>query len=185
MKLVNKKTIGLMLLAVASACILTACKKDADPVYVHVGPNWKALHQMDTSKASIPVKVKIKKNYSEGEQMQLQVNAEGSGKLWIMQVDPNDKVSMLLPNPIMTDNSIDPDKAILLPPANADWHIAAEKPYGESLFVFVVTSSQQSLEQVLAQAGAGKFKESLQLIQQSPKWGIAKHVVIVKAADKK
>jgi len=98
-----KKTL-LSIAALLAGLMLSGCQ---DKEYVHVGPNWDTIHKLQSSEKSFKVDVSgVKSNYSLGDKLAFEVDSEKSGKLWIVQVDPNDNVTLIMPNQLQSDNTI-------------------------------------------------------------------------------
>jgi hypothetical protein len=155
---------------------LAACGENE---YVHVGENWDALNQLNSEKAGFDVIVKLKKSFMVGDEMQLSVTSPKDGKLWVIYVDPNDKVNMMFPNDFAQDNTIKAKKPIALP-TSADWAIEAFEPKGHSLIAFIVTTGDTNLNDVFSQAESEGVSKALRLVRSQGDWAMEKHVVEVK-----
>lgn len=173
MKLLKRIAFGLVLLAG-----LVGCNEKAS--YVKVGPNWDALYQLDDTKSSFAIKVKLKKNYQLGDNMQLSVTSPQAGKLWVVYVDPNDKVSLLYPNPVIKSNLIGANQALTIP-ADETWSVEAVEPIGHSLIAFIVTTGDGDLDEVFQQSESKGISKALRFVAETPAWAMEKHVVEVKA----
>ncbi len=106
--------------AVISATLLSGCN---DTEYLHVGPNWDALWNLEQQAGSVKVTARAGSSYALGEHMDFKVRSNRDGYLWVVQVDPNDEVSQLFPNDAMTDNAINANQELMLPPVTANWAI--------------------------------------------------------------
>lgn len=166
-----KKVAALIILPI----VLVGC---GEKEYVHVGPNWDALHELSNEKAGFDVKVKLKKSFMVGDEMKLSVTSPKDGKLWIVYVDPNDKVNVMFPNEFATDNSIKAKKALSLP-TSSDWAIEAFEPKGHSLVAFIVTTGNTNLSDVFAQADTKGVSKALRLVRTQGEWAMEKHIVKV------
>ena len=172
------KKISMSLFVCVGLISLVACN-DKDS-YVHVGPNWDALYKLDEKKADFDIKIKLKKSYLLGDNMKLSVTSPKEGKLWIVYVDPNDKVSVMFPNKMAKDNSITANKALNIP-SDDSWAIEAVEPLGHSLIAFIVTTGDGELTDVFKQSETKGISKALRLVEATPAWAMEKHVVEVKA----
>ena len=148
--------------------------------YVHVGPNWEALSKMDEEKASFDINVKVRKKYMLGDEINLTVTSPKDGKLWIVYVDPDDKVNLMYPNTINTNNDIQANKTLAIP-GTADYVIEAVEPTGKSMIAFIVTTGDGELADVFSQAEGDGITKALQLVRADAGWAMSKHVVDVTA----
>lgn len=172
------KKIAVSLFVCFGLTSLVACN-DKDS-YVHVGANWDALYKLDEKKADFDIKIKLKKSYSLGDNMELSVTSPKTGKLWIVYVDPNDKVSVMFPNEMAKNNSITANKSLSIP-SDDSWAIEAVEPIGQSLIAFIVTTGDGELADVFKQAETKGISKALRLVEATPAWAMEKHVVEVKA----
>jgi len=143
-------TSGVMLLT----ALLTGCQ---EPTYVHVGPNWDNLQKLQPDTSSFPVKVRADSHYKVGEPMRFSVYSERPGQLWIVQVDPEDQVSVLFPNKGQSDSSIPGGVWVSVPPERASWTLDADKPLGASMLAFIVATGDVDVANILErnQPGGG------------------------------
>ncbi len=144
--------------------------------YIHVGPNWNAVYTINEPDNKVDISVKSKEKLKVGEQMTFSVKAQKGGRLWVLQVDPDDNVTTLFPNKLDKNNAIKANQAFTLPPDGANWSIAASKPTGKSVVAFIVTTGDADLSDAMA---SKNMKKSLQIVEQAPAWGIAKVVIDV------
>ena len=158
--------------------LLTACKDDVKE-YVHVGPNWAALHAIKSSEKTFAVDVNVAGSAVLGEKLALKVKSEKAGKLWILQVDPNDQVSLMFPNAISKDNTIAAGSWKQVPAKEANWSIEAMKPVGPSVIVFIVTSPNTDLSAVF-NGQANEMDKALRIVEDAAAWGLAKQVIDIK-----
>ena len=109
MKTIHGILYSLMLLALfgLSGCATT---------YVHVGPNWDTIHNLEASEIPIKVKVYGTSSAKLGDTLKFTVTSEKSGRLWVVQVDPNDELLQLFPNNVSGTNWIDGGKSLTVPP---------------------------------------------------------------------
>lgn len=172
MKLFKSITVGLLIVFG-----LVACNEKNN--YINVGPNWDALYKLDEKKSSFDIRVKLKKNYLLGDNMKLSVTSPKTGKLWVVYVDPNDKVSLMYPNPMAPDNTIKANKALSIP-ADDSWSVEAVEPLGHSLIAFIVTTGNGDLMDVFKESESKGISKAIRLVEATPAWSMEKHVVEVK-----
>lgn len=172
-----KKIIALLLI---SSFIIAGCEDEK--IYIHVGPNWDMVHKLEASKDSFNVSLSgVKSNYKLGENLKLEVKSEKAGKLWIVQVDSNDEVTLLMPNQLQMDNAISANVPFNFPPAQADWSASAGEPVGESVLAFIVTTSGVDLNQVFsAKSNNNIMQKTFYIIEDEPAWGLQTKVINVK-----
>lgn len=154
--------------------VVTACDKTE---YVHVGPNWDALNKVKLSKNSFGVKAKLKEKYTVGDKLQFTVTSKKDGLLWIAKVDPDDKLEMLYPNAAVKDNKIKANRPLNIPSKDAKWSYQADKPVGKSVVVFIVTTGNTKIGEILNDKK--DMSKALQLVDESTQWGLDKHVIDV------
>ena len=66
--------------------------------YIHVGPNWAAIHKLKPSEKTFRVKVRGDDAFKLGETLDFKVKSKKSGQLWVVQVDPADEMTLMVPN---------------------------------------------------------------------------------------
>ena len=74
--------------------------------YIHVGPNWAAVNELPPSQKTFRVKVYGKERYQMGDEISFSVKSKKDGRLWVVQVDSTDNMTLLFPNPGAGDNRI-------------------------------------------------------------------------------
>lgn len=173
-----KKQMLKLILGITVLFFTASCNdgNDASKIeYVHVGPNWEAVHNLPASTKSFKVTVKAKPTVKEGSAFKFQVQSEKKGRLWIVQVDSKDQVTLLFPNEADKNNTIEKDSWVSIPSDNTDYQIVAGKPYGKSTIAVVVTIGNTDLSDVL---GAKKsLSKALVLLEKEPAWGLC-HIVV-------
>lgn len=151
--------------------------------YVPVGPNWVEMQSLEPGSRSFPVEVRGKDEYRTGETIHYSVRSSRAGRLWLVQVDASDEVSLLYPNRYEEKTSIIADTWVEIPPQGAGWSFKADEPIGLSLVTFIVTPGDANLTEFLeAHPGQGEMSISPQAISRVAAengWGIAKHVLKV------
>ena len=145
--------------------------------YVHVGPNWDALHKLDNDAGNFEVSAKAGSSYEVGDALKLSARSEKEGRLWVVQVDSTDAVSLLYPNQLHPDNHIEADETVSIPPEGVDWTLEADEPLGESVVAFIVTTGGMSLQDALGCERS--MLKALVLVGPDADWGIAKKVIEV------
>lgn len=146
------------------------------PTYVHVGPQWKAIQELAPPENSFRVKARGDKSARLGEEMSFSVTSEKPGRLWVVQVDPRDRRTVVFPNSNQRNNAIRAGERFYLPPKNGDWLIEATEPAGESILAFVVTTGDAELSDVLALESLGTGK-SLRIARRPSGWSVDKLIV--------
>jgi len=169
------KTIRLTALVLGFMLLLYGSLAAGDR-YVHIGPNWDALHKLEAPEDGFKVRIKAKTSLEIGDKMTFKATAEKDGRLWIVQVDPDDNPSLIFPNEKMPDNKIKAFTTITVPPEDAAWSIAASEPSGKSIVGAIVTTGDLDLRDVFE----GKdMDKALRIVEDEPTWGLAKVVVDV------
>lgn len=164
----------------ATALSLTACNPTR---YVHVGPNWQAVQNLKSSDNAFDVSVITdKQDYLIGEKLNIEVNSAQSGRVWIVQVDPVDRVTLMMPNQLMGDNTIRANETYHFPPKHAGWSANASAPTGASVIAVIVTTGNTDLRDVFAQSGSVKavMNKAFSVVQHDPAYSISTHVFNVK-----
>ena len=158
----------LMILGLA----LTGC---ATNTYVSVGPKWDALHNLETPENTFDVSVKGDGKAAVGEELAFKVKSEKQGRLWVVQVDPDDHRTVLFPNDMASDNRIPAGETVYIPPKGAGWTIEATEPAGRSVIAFIVTTGDLDLYDVMGPGG--NTEKSLRLARKPDGWALDKLVV--------
>ncbi len=156
--------------------VLTGCKEKE---YIHVGPNWNALNKLESSENQFEVTGKVADSVKLGDSLQFDVTSERAGRLWVVQVDSNDAVNVLIPNDVYTNNTITANETLTLPPSDASWEMYADEPKGSSIIAFIVTTGNTDIRDVLG-GGGDSMDKALRITRVAESWGIDKHVVDVK-----
>ena len=164
---------GLLLLVVLF--IVTACNNE--PAVIAVGENWKAVHELKSSDKSFRVTVDGREKIGLGDALDIRVSSTKDGKLWVVRVDPDDRVDVLFPNEYSPDNTIKAYRPLSVPPKGATYSIAATEPTGHSTLACIVTTDDTNLGDVFA--GQGFSSKALAIMKRSPEWGIGRLIVEV------
>jgi len=80
-----------------------------------------------------------KYQFLAGEQMQLAVESERDGYLYVFDIDPERRVTQLFPNRFDADNRLPSLKQAKIPGARSRYQFTADQPYGVSTIVALVT----------------------------------------------
>lgn len=163
----NFKTLFLIL---ALGISLTACK---EPEYIHVGSNWDALQKVEADKGGFKVESRAGSNYKLGERMDFSVKSEKSGHLWVVQVGPDDEVTLLFPNDKSSANKIKAGKWKELTPKGSNWWFEAADPAGHNIVAFFVTTGDQDYRDILEGNGL-VIEKALRLVSDEQAWGLSK-----------
>lgn len=156
--------------------VVAGCKRES--AFVPLGPNAVAIDDLNPSGKTFLVKVETKgKKLKEGDPITFAVTSEKAGRVWVVQVDSEDNMDLLLPNDMTKANEIAAGGTISFPPADTKWNVVAEPPYGKSILACIVTTGDVDLSAAL-QDGGDKSK-LLRLIGESPSWGVAKLIIEV------
>lgn len=170
------KSFGLILLGLMLSLFISGCNEDR---YIHVGPNWEAIHTLEPSNKHFNVELKAKQHLVKGDTLSFKINSGKSGKLWLVQVGPDDRIILLFPNEVSKENEIQADQWVTVPADYEDYEIRAEAPFGKSTIAAIVTTNNLSLEEVLSVKN--DMKKAFILIDTAPQWGLAHKVIDVKA----
>lgn len=170
---------SLALLPMMLALILVGCGNDKE--YVNVGPNWAALHNAQPDKDSFPVVIKGTDHAKLGDNLSLSIHSGRAGYLWLLQVDPNDTLSVLYPNQLSDDNRIAADQWQSVPGSSQNWKIEAMKPTGDCILMAVVTTTPGDINTVLnaLKNPQGSTEKTLRAVSGNAAWGIAKHIIAI------
>ena len=161
---------GMILLMTVAG--ISACKEEK---YVHVGPKWDALHKLTPPEDTFQVRVSGNVKAKLGENLSFRITSGKDGKLWIVQVDPQDELTLLFPNENVSDNTISARKSLSVPPRGAEWSIEASEPAGRSVVAFVITTGPIDIRDVLSEKK--DISKALRLVNESGEWGIGKLVI--------
>lgn len=165
---------GLMLVLAMSA-VAFAAEKAVE--FVHVGPNWAALNELRAPDNTLEVMVKGKTDLDVGEKLRFKVTSSEAGRLWIIQVDPKDNITVLAPGKKWKDNHIEAFETISVPPEDSGISFQATEPKGKSILCFIVTTGDLDLSDAL---GSGKaISKALTIVEDPPAWGFKNIVVDV------
>jgi len=164
-----------LLVILLSAVLLSACEEDTKE-YVHIGPNWASLHALQPSEKTFKVDIKADASAILGGKLVFKVKSEQAGKLWILQVDPKDQVSLIYPNAMATEHKIASDSWLSIPADGATWSVEAMEPVGASVLVFIVTTANADLKTVF-NGQTQEMDKALRIVENSAAWGLAKQVI--------
>jgi hypothetical protein len=157
--------------------LLTGCQKTDD---VLVGPNWEALRKLKADTQAFQVEASGKENLRVGDELRYLVTSSHTGKLWMLQVDAQDQVSVLYPNEYVADNTIEANLPATIPPAGATWTLEASEPLGKNLLAFIVLSDAVNLSDAIDQEK--DFSKALRIVENSTTWGMTTKVIEVQEA---
>lgn len=155
--------------------------------YVHVGENWGLASKLEPSEESFKLTVKGRDELVVGEPISFRVTSAEPGKLWILQVDPEDNVDLVFPNERQKNNGIVANKPLMVPAESSGWDIRAREPVGESMVVFIVTTGETKLDDVLGQghktsseAQSALLPKTLAVVESEDRWALHKQVIRVR-----
>jgi hypothetical protein len=168
------------LLAASMLCCLGAANC-GDTEYVHVGPNWAALNELEPSEKTFDVKISGADQLEIGDRLEVKVTSKKKGRLWLVRVDPDDDVTLLFPNRMDQDNEIPAGVPVRIPDTDDSWSLEASDPLGKSVLAAIVTTGDADLDDVLENQKS--VYKALRLVEELPAWGIAKKVIDVSEAD--
>ena len=176
--------IGVLCLLFGLAFGLTGCNPEdkekpetgSNQLVVLAKPNWTAVENLKSTSDQFRVELTGKAKLNLGDEMVFHVSSSQKGRLWMVQVDPNDEVTFLFPNREGQDNRLLGDKSVKIPPASADWVIEASEPKGESLVVAVVTTEKFDLYKNM---GTKSTKKLADILSNAQDWGVGHMVVYV------
>lgn len=170
------KKILLSAVVLMSGLTLFACKETE---YVHVGPNWDMIHKVQSSEQSFNIHLSgVKSSYKLSEKLEFNINSEKPGRLWIVQVDAKDEVSLLMPNQLQSDNMIKTGQAFYFPPKGVNWSAPASEPVGKSVLAFIVTTGDADLNAVLkGQNDKKAMEKAFSIIKDKASWSLKTKVI--------
>lgn len=160
--------------------LLTACSPNKQ--YIHVGPNWAALDAMQPSSRTFDVNFESQESAVLGDSISFKVKSAQSGQLWILQVDPNDKVTLLYPNRGDSNNAIPAKRWLEIPKPDSSWSIEAIPPTGQSVLAAIVTLPGTDLADVF-DGQNNDMNKALRIVANSPGWGLAKRIIAIEKLD--
>jgi hypothetical protein len=77
--------------------------------------------------------------YESGETMQVRVQSEKSGYLYLFYLSADNKLHCLFPNNVQTDNEISANQQIVVPSAQAQFKLRVQPPLGAEILKAIVT----------------------------------------------
>ncbi len=156
--------------AVVALFAMTGC---TETKYIHVGENWDAINNLQASESTFNVHVKkVKEQYKLGQEFSFEVKSDKSGRLWVVQVDADDELSVVFPNDYQADNDMSSNTTVKIPGKDDEWSLEASEPLGATVMVFVVTTGDLDLDDVLEDDKG--MKKALRIVQDSDSWGFDK-----------
>ncbi len=164
-----------MLGLVCLAALFTGCQKE----YVHVGENWQTVHNLKGSENSFELEVSGPGTVNIGDVLEFTVRSEKSGRMWLVHVDTDDRVTLLYPDSESGSNWLDKNEYVTIPPRNSGQKIHAVAPAGPATVAFIVTDPDTELYQVLSGQNT-TMKKVLEFVQTRPSWSVRHLVVDVK-----
>jgi hypothetical protein len=175
--LTKKMTIIVLLMSLG----WVGCSQETETEYIHVGPNWAALHELEPAEASFEVEVETGRRFKMGDELHFAVTSHADGRLWVAQVDPKDELTMLYPNAYVLDNTLVAGQSVPIPPPDAPWSLEASEPPGQSIVAFIVTPQELDLDDVLGTQKS--MRKALRLVGESASWGLAKAIIDIEGTD--
>lgn len=172
---------GLRTLLLVSVLCCLGTANCADTEYVHVGPNWAALNELEPSEKTFTVKISGADELKVGDRFEVKITSKKEGRLWLLRVDPDDDVTLLFPNRMDDDNEIPAGVTVRIPDDDDSWGMEASEPLGKSVLAAIVTTGDADLDDVLD--NQKNVPKALRLVEELPAWGIAKKVIDVSEAD--
>lgn len=162
------------IILMALAALLVGCPSKTE--YIHVGPNWAALQDLEPENTfrfglSTPDQVVL------GDAYEIRVTSARAGRLWVIQVDGEDRVDVLFPNAHERDNSVEADATVRVPGDGARFELNAEDP-GLSYIAAILTQGDTSLDVVFTQ-GKEQMQEAIRIARQADAWAIERRIVEV------
>lgn len=173
-----------LLIVALSALFISGCDKAAEvPVSEREAAqsesNLNKLHNLKNAQHSLRLKVDGKRSYKLGESVSFEVTPEQSGKLWVIYVDGSGEKTQLLPNPLVSDNTVRAEKTITIP--DQRWSLTASEPLGKGGIAFIQTSGNMTLEKVLAKSQAAENSGVALYDEDAAHWGVVvRELTIVK-----
>lgn len=165
---------------------LTACAGNVQtgepaPDANQVGSNWSALQNLRPPADRFEVLMEMPDQLYDGDLLQVRVRSSRYGRLWLLQVDSEDRASVLFPNRPGQYREVPGGRWVTVPPVHGGFELYAAAPYGPSLLAAVVTAPGTDISEVLweLQRGNQPFAEAVRQVSGQPSWGIARRVVEV------
>ncbi len=115
------------------------------------GPNWSRVRALAAKMTPTQISG-LKPRYLEGEKLVFDIEVPVAGYLNVIDVGPDDNITLLYPNRYSTANQV-PAGRFTVPGSALPFDLPAQAPYGKSLLVAIVTSEPMSL---LASSADGK-----------------------------
>lgn len=162
--------------ALAAALSLSACNDE--------GGNWQALNKLSAPANGAQVSLKVARQAAIGENLTLEVTSSLPGKVWVVAVDKDDRVTVLFPNHLDQGNAIAANYPMPVPAAGARWTITATEPAGRTLYGVFVTAGNVDLRDVLGAVSKGGIAKAFAIGSVPDSWGLARaEVNVVKAVQ--
>lgn len=115
------------------------------------GPNWKRVTDL-TARMKPLALTGVKPRYGDGDKLVFELNVPAEGFLNIVDVGPDDNITLLFPNKFQPNNKVAAGR-FTVPTDAMPFDLPAGAPYGKSKIVAFVTSEPLSL---LTSASDGK-----------------------------
>ncbi|WP_353218252.1 caspase family protein [Sandarakinorhabdus sp.] len=115
------------------------------------GPNWTRIYNTANKLPKVEVSG-VKAQYTDGEKLVFDIDVKSDGYLNIVDVGPDDNVTLLFPNKFQPANKVTAGR-FTVPASAMPFDLPAGSPYGRSMIVAFLTSAPLSL---LTSASDGK-----------------------------
>lgn len=163
--------------ALSSLCLLAACS-NMPPSTPSGQSNWQTLDQIIPNFHGSNVQVETNaRSYQIGDPIRFQVTSSKAGKLWIIEVNQQDKVSVLFPYNKQANNIILANTPMMIPDSSWGVNLQAAEPRGQSQVAFIVTPIDKTLEDVV-QIDNGKL--AAVAFPTNSDWGIQRVYLEIK-----
>jgi hypothetical protein len=118
------------------------------------GPNW--TRASDLADKASPLAIRdIKSRYTDGETLEFSIDAPTDGYLNVLNINPDDTVTLLYPNKYNPENRV-ASGAVRIPTDQMPFTLPAGAPYGKALVLAIVTKQPFNLLKTSVDGGDSK-----------------------------
>ena len=166
-----------VLCLVSGLNLLTACS-NMPPSTPSGQSNWQTLDQILPNFRGADVQVMTNaRHYQVGDPIRFQITSSKAGKLWIIEVNQQDRVSVIFPHQKQANNIILANTPMMIPDSSWGVNLQAAEPRGQSQVAFIVTPIDKTLEDVV-QIDNGKL--AAVAFPTNSDWGIQRVYLEIK-----
>ena len=139
--------------------------------------NWLALNRLQAPAGSFSVWAEGDQQVKIEESVRFRVVSSQTGRLWVLQVDPEDRFSLIYPNRWARNNQLVSHQPLVLPEKGSAWNLTAGRAAGRNMIAFIVTTDEMDLEDLADRSGNAVLLT--QRLEGLSDWSLAKMVVEV------